>query len=122
MPKDKSEQPVGPLTAEYRFVVRSLTARDAQKVPGATKYSSRETGVPYITVDLDWPGRLAVKVPGVEGVPDLEDPVVMGLAFQAMLRWVNENAAAAGRKVVADIKLDRLDAALDDMPGADIEL
>jgi len=75
--------------------------------------------VPYVTVDLEWPGLLTVDVPDAEGAPDLKDPAVLGLAFQAILRWVKDNAADVGREVVADISLDREEAALDNVPSVD---
>ncbi len=125
MPKDKlvkDERPETPQSVEYPFRVRSVTARDVQKVPGSVKYASRETGTPYMTIDLDWPGVLTVEVPGAEGAPDPKDPDVVGLAFKDLLRWVNKNAADVGREVVADIRLDRADAALGDVSNTDMDL
>jgi hypothetical protein len=107
MPEGEQEQEGQPATAHYPFRVRSLTATSVQKVPGPVRYSSNESGVPFITLDLDWPGVVTVQLP--DDMPEAvlhDDPQLLGLAFQALLRWVNENAAAAGKKVVADIALE----------------
>jgi len=112
MPKqaeqDKAEATGAELqvAVQYPFKVRSITCRDIQKVPGPLKYSSEESGVPYVTLDLDWPGVVTVVAPDAEGAPDPQDPAVIGLAFKALLRWVRENAADVGKEVVADIRLE----------------
>lgn len=114
MPKDKSEEPEEAV-AQFDFVLRSLTLTDMSKVPGAERYSSREFGVPFATFDLDWPGKVTVTASPEEPLEELKAAVL------DLMRWLKGTGVELGREVVADIKLDRADAALDDVPGVDID-
>ena len=127
MPKDKEPETEEPTETvrQFDFVLRSLTLTDVSKVPGAERYSSREFGVPFATLELGWPGRVRVPMQTVDdlgGVDDLRDLETMGLAVRKLMRWLKATGAKVGQEIVADIGLDRADAALGDTSNADIEL
>jgi hypothetical protein len=117
MPKGKEMEAEEPaeVVVEYPFTLRSLTLTDVSKVPGAERYSSREFGVPYVTFELDWPGKLKLFAKG-----DIADPAVMGLAVRELMRWLKATGAKVGQEIVADIKLDQADAMLGGVPSVDI--
>lgn len=114
MPKEtESEQPTEAV-AEYSFTLRSLTLRDSGKVPGVQKYASREYGTPYASFDVSWPSRVVVPANPEDSLAEL------GAAIRELMRWLNATGTQMGREIVAEIGLDRAEAALGDGPSVDI--
>jgi len=99
---------------EFPFTLRSLTLKDVTKLPGAQRYSSREFGVPYATVDLDWPGTVKVT--------ENEDPLVeLAEGIRKLMLWLQGTGTEMGREVMASIGVDQAQAQIDDVPVRDIK-